>query len=488
MQKHHKYMVWTIWVAAIGFIGAGSVGWGSLHFGSKASAIAKVGDIEITQQELNQAYSNLYAKYAQMFQGNFDEKKAKELGLIRQAFSTVEIQTKLLNFAKQNGIIVTNKEVAQTISKIEAFQANGVFDKKAYNTFLTNKRMKAKEFEHSLKNDLTIQKTLNLLQVKPLALEVETVASSMSISDKIDYKIITNNDVNVTVEEDKLKQYWEENKQAFKTVTTYELAIIWKEPSDINSTDSELKAYYDTNSFNFTDNNGKLLSFDEAKTQIKQELALKATKKSAQLDYIALKKGKIAQPATIKLQINDTTLTPKVWQEIADKNKGDIVKPKIVNGKYAIIKIVDINQPRIKTFEEAKSDITVQYKVKLQKDSMLTKAENMVEKLQENNPIKTDFVKIDTIDKLEGLNKQESLHFLQNLFISNKQKGIITLSEQKIVVYNIVDQKIEKADDNMTKIINPIVNKLKSDIYQSNLVEQLNAKYQTEVYAKGLLK
>ena len=64
MQKHHKYMVWTIWVAAIGFIGAGSVGWGHLHFGSKASTIAKVGDIEITQQELNQAYSNLYAKYA----------------------------------------------------------------------------------------------------------------------------------------------------------------------------------------------------------------------------------------------------------------------------------------------------------------------------------------------------------------------------------------------------------------------------------------
>jgi peptidyl-prolyl cis-trans isomerase D len=112
----------------------------------------------------------------------------------------------------------------------------------------------------------------------------------------------------------------------------------------------------------------------------------------------------------------------------------------------------------------------------------------MVEKLQENNPIKTDFVKMDTIDKLDGLNKQESLHFLQNLFISNKQKGIISVSEQKIVVYNIVDQKIEKTDDNMTKIINPIANKLKSDIYQSNLVEQLNAKYQTEVYAKGLLK
>ena len=155
-------MVWTIWVAAIGFIGAGSVGWGHLHFGSKASTIAKVGDIEITQQELNQAYSNLYAKYANLFQGNFDEKKAKELGLIQQAFTTIQIQAKLLNFAKENGIIVTKKEVAQTIASIPAFQSGGKFDKKAYKTFLINKRMKAKDFEHSLKNDLTIQKTLNL--------------------------------------------------------------------------------------------------------------------------------------------------------------------------------------------------------------------------------------------------------------------------------------------------------------------------------------
>jgi peptidyl-prolyl cis-trans isomerase D len=486
MQKHHKYMVWTIWVAAIGFIGAGSVGWGHLHFGSKASTIAKVGDIEITQQELNQAYSNLYAKYANLFQGNFDEKKAKELGLIQQAFTTIQIQAKLLNFAKENGIIVTKKEVAQTIASIPAFQSGGKFDKKAYKTFLINKRMKAKDFEHSLKNDLTIQKTLNLLQIKPLDLETKTVASAMNIADKIEYKVLSDSDINVTVDENKLKKYWEENKLAYKTVTTYKLAIIWKEPKDINATDEELKSYYDANSFDFTDDNGRVLNFDEAKDKIKQKLALKATKKSAQLDYIAFKKDKIEQPTPQKLTLGDSKLTTEVWKEIEEKQTGDILKPKIINNKYAIIKIVAINQPRIKTFQEAKDEVSKNYLQELKQKSLMAKAKNMVEKLQENDPIKTDFVKIDSIDKIDALNKQESLHFLQNLFISNKQKGIITLSDKKVIIYNIIDQKIEKAD-NTTKIINPIINKLKSDIFQSNLVEQLDAKYQTEVYAKGLL-
>ena len=45
MQKHNKYLVWTIWIATIAFIGAGFVGWGSYSFGSKAGNVAKVGDV-----------------------------------------------------------------------------------------------------------------------------------------------------------------------------------------------------------------------------------------------------------------------------------------------------------------------------------------------------------------------------------------------------------------------------------------------------------
>jgi peptidyl-prolyl cis-trans isomerase D len=35
-----------------------------------------------------------------MMQGKLDEKKAREMGLIKQAFSTLAVQAKILNFAK----------------------------------------------------------------------------------------------------------------------------------------------------------------------------------------------------------------------------------------------------------------------------------------------------------------------------------------------------------------------------------------------------
>ena len=46
MQKHKKYLVITIWISTIAFVGAGFVGWGAYDFNkSRATSVAKVGDI-----------------------------------------------------------------------------------------------------------------------------------------------------------------------------------------------------------------------------------------------------------------------------------------------------------------------------------------------------------------------------------------------------------------------------------------------------------
>jgi len=66
MQKHNKYLVVTIWVATIAFIGAGFVGWGTYQYGSKAGTVAEVGSIEISQEKFNFTYQNLYQRYAEI--------------------------------------------------------------------------------------------------------------------------------------------------------------------------------------------------------------------------------------------------------------------------------------------------------------------------------------------------------------------------------------------------------------------------------------
>ena len=76
MQRHRKYLVITIWISTFAFIGAGFVGWGQYKYGEKSGAVAKVGDISITNRELQQAYSQLFDRYSRMFQGQFDQEQA----------------------------------------------------------------------------------------------------------------------------------------------------------------------------------------------------------------------------------------------------------------------------------------------------------------------------------------------------------------------------------------------------------------------------
>ncbi|WP_232501349.1 peptidylprolyl isomerase [Sulfurovum sp. NBC37-1] len=485
MQKHNKYLVWTIWVATIAFIGAGFVGWGTYSFGSKAGNVAKVGNIEIKQTQLNMAYSNLYNQYNEMMQGKLDEKKAKEMGLIQQAFSRIEVQAKLLNFAQEMGIVVSDKEVARTLAGIKGFQKDGVFNKDIYNAYLRSQRLKAKTFEATLKDEITIQKTLALLHTDALPLEVETVSSAMNIADKLMYKVLKNDDVNISMDEAKIKAFWEIQKENFMTPRMYKLSIVWTATDGVEVTDEEIKAFYDENSFNYTDAAGKQLLFDEAKEEVTKDLKIKKSKKAAQKQYIAFKKGKLENPESMTLPVNDSTLSKELWDAVIEKNSGEIVKPKVVGDKYATVKIEAVIEPKAKTFEDAKEEVTKLYTLQAQKEALLKLAEKTLETLDKSNAMISDFVTLEKNDNLKSLNSQESLQFLQKLFTSLKEKGIISVAD-KVVVYKIMDQKFLPADQNRTDFVKQSVNQMKSRTFEANLIKMLDAKYPTEVYMGGL--
>ena len=121
MQRHRKYLVITIWISTIAFIGAGFVGWGQYSYGDKAGAVAKVGDVPITSAELQKSYTTLFNQYNQLFQGKLDEKKAQQFGLQRQALRQLVNQALVLNLAKSYGLIVTDDELWNVIKSQSFF-------------------------------------------------------------------------------------------------------------------------------------------------------------------------------------------------------------------------------------------------------------------------------------------------------------------------------------------------------------------------------
>ncbi len=481
MQKHNKYLVWTIWVATIAFIGAGFVGWGSYKYGSKASAVGKVGDIEISRGKLSFTYNNLYNRYNEALKGKFDEEQAKKMGLQTQAFNSLASQAQLLNLAKEYGIVVSEKELADYIESMDMFREGGVFNKTVYKTYLQNRRIKSSLFESILADELTINKLMSLMEQKSLKFEDEAIASGLGVEDKVAYKVVSPQDFQVQPDEAELKKEWEANKGDYLTPRSYKLSIFWTDTQDIATDDKELQDFYDKNSFNYVDNNGTQLTLEQAKARVEKDLKVKKGKKQALLDYIAVKKGEKKYSETKTLPVNDLLLSKDIWGEIVQSDAGTIIKPKPVGTKYATIRVEEVIDPKPMAFEKAKP--MVEQKITLNKsvEKMESKAKDILAKIDNEELTTSEYVGLAKQTTLPPLDKQESLQFLQNLFTSSEKKGIIRLSK-RLVVYKIVDQRLSAVDANITQSVQNQASQIKKSVFESALFDKLNSQFPVRAY------
>ena len=485
MQKHNKYLVITIWVATIAFIGAGFVGWGSVNFGSRANSVAKVGDINIPITKYSFNYNNLYAQYAQKFKGKFDKKEAEKLGLGKAVLSNLINEALLLNFAKENGIITTDKEVALEIISFPQFKdKNGVFNKEYYKAFLRNRGLKAKDFERVLKDEITVKKVLKLIDVKPLPLEKEAIASTLNIADKIKYKILKSKDIEVKVDESALKNFWEKNKLNYLTKQEYKLELLWTKPKDLNITDAEIEKYYKENSFNYTNKKGEVLALKDAKEQVLNDLKLKKIKKEAVIERSRFKKGKIKPTESITLKEGDSKLPLKVWAELKKSENGRYLKPKAIKDRYLTIHLVDVIKPKVMTYKEARELALKDYKAKKQEEKLNKLVEKSLKNSSDFNIEPKDYISLSKFEVLPNLTPQDSILVTRSLFGSDKRVNSVKVSDG-VVVYKVVDQKI--LDNNGTaNSLDKEIATIKSSELTSNLLKELSSKYTTEVFIKDI--
>lgn len=483
MQKHNKYLVVTIWIATIAFIGAGFVGWGTYHYGAKAGAVAKVGDVTISREKYTFTYQNLYRQVAESLGGQFDDAKAKKMQLPRQAFNRLVMQAYLLNLAREYGVVVSDEELADAIASLPVFQDHGRFSKKIYETFLQARGINAKSFEAIFRDDLTVEKLMKLLNKGAVAYERSVVAAALSLSDKIRYTVLTPADVNVTVDEAALKKYWKEHREQYKTPRLFKLAILWTDTSAIHPSEEELKQFYRKNSFNYTDAQGKELDFDKARRAVLRDYRIKKGKKQALLDYIALKKGKKNPGETRELAEGDPTLSKALWQEIVTRSPGSLIKPKPVGERYATVRVEKVIAPHPMSFDEAKNRVTEAWSAAEKKAALRAKAESLL-KHPDRLTKESAYLTLTRTEALPPLNLPESLQFLQKLFTSNNKKGIIFVNG-KNVVYSIVEQKFGKGDANLTETIGATADRIKKEELEQNLLKALSKRYPVKKFVKG---
>ena len=483
MQRHNKYLVITIWIATIAFIGAGAVGWGSADLSAKSSSVAKVGDITISKVKYSFTYANLYNQYAQKFGPKFDKEVAKKLNLERQAYDSLVQQALFLNLAKEFGIVASDEEVAKEIAKVDFFKnKDGSFNKAAYESFLKSRGMRASDFEEIIRDDLIVKKLFNLLDVNPFDFEKEVIATTFKIADKVKYSILRAKDINVTATEDEVKKYWEQNKINYLTPKKYELALLWTKDNNLTFSDSELKKSYEQNSFNYVDSNGTTKSFEEVKEQVKRDLTLEKLKKQAAIQRSRFKKGKIKESEVVTLAQDDKKFPAKVWKAIKEAKEGDFIKPKAVGSSYVTINVRKVIEPQQMSYEEAKELAKKDLLLKKQKEMLDKKAQELAKEPNKLELTSKDFISLSKFTTLDGLTPQESLAFIRAIFGKSKKVGVAKIKDA-VIVYEIVEQKLIDAATPLT--LNKEIKDIKSNELTANLIDNLSKKYQVESYIKG---
>ncbi len=146
--------------------------------------------------------------------------------------------------------------------------------------------LKLQTFEKSLRDDLVVQKTLSLLSLDALKEEVEALYVTFELADKIKYKVISQKDINISIAENDLKKFWENKKELFKNPTKFTFDIVWLDTKEINVTDDEVRKFYKENSFRYTSNDGKILTFEEAKEKVNSRFKIKKGNKEMQIKSI----------------------------------------------------------------------------------------------------------------------------------------------------------------------------------------------------------
>ena len=476
MQKHKKWLVITIWISTIAFVGAGFVGWGSYDYGKSSGSVAVVGDREISVEEYQREYSNLYAQYQKMMGDQFNQDVAKQLNLSDVAYKMTIQKNLILAYGDELGLDITELDIAKELVTMKAFQINGKFDKPTYVKVLLQNRTTPVEYEGSLKRNLLLQKVESLFKVEPTDIEVKNLNKLLFLEDNIDIKILDPKDINVVSNEKELKKFWQTNQMRYMSKNSYELQIKRIPVSSNVPTSEELTSYFEKNRNDLKKADGKLKNIEEAQEEMIKAINLKKTKKMALREYLKVKKGESKIENTIVIFEDKLGFNVENIEKIRTATKGRLVKPFLEGNEFVLVKVMNEFNPKPLSYEVTKTDVKKDFEEDNKKVLLVKKA---IKELVDFKGTNLGYVSRDSFDKITGLNPTQSAKFLNALFAAKDVKGQINV-DGKIVLYSINDSRFSKYDSSKDNIVKSTLSELQNSELMSSFVKNLENRYEVQ--------
>jgi peptidyl-prolyl cis-trans isomerase D len=432
--------------------------WGVGSFRSqRGGRVALVNGDQITLDEYREAYNNLLEQLRRRFGNNLDEDMLKQLQVKRQALNQLINNKLLVQESKRLKFRVSEKELADAISNITAFQRAGMFDSRLYRDILDRLRMTPEAFEETQKNAMMIDKLRTLITSSAKISDQEALEwfNWVNASVNIDFVFFEPGlykDIHPSDEE--IQTFFENHKEEYKTDAMVKVRYLKFNPNafrpKVELSDEEIREYYDEN----------METFKIPKTVEARHILLKVNR-DADPETVEKTKDRALDILKLVKEGKDFAKLARQYSEGPTRDKGgylgkfkkeDMVKPfadmafKLKPGEISepvrtqfgwhLIKVEKVNEASVTSFEDAKKDI----RKKLTDDMAKSLAYDEAEAVSDDAFEKEDLI---------NAAKERNMKILTTDFFSRKGpiKGINNPSKFASVAFDLTDMEISNVQE-----------------------------------------
>jgi peptidyl-prolyl cis-trans isomerase D len=341
--------------------------------------VASVNGDVISIKEYEKAYRSLVDFYQQQYQGVWNESLVKSLGLKARALNELVERKLVEQEARRIGLDVTEQELQEKILTYPAFQLNGQFSEGRYRTLLSQYRMTAEEFEAGVAETLLTEKISQFLTTFASTTKQGVLDQYTYLNEKINIRYVQfqrdSFKDDVQIDQAAMASYFEENKGQYLIPEKIKIATIEFDPAGFESSvfvpEQQVVDYYDMNMDRYEQKKEVrarhiLFKIDQGATEeevqaVKERAESVLKEARSGKDFADLAKTYSEGPSGKDggdLGFFSEGQMTKSFEEVAfQMKKGEISDLVRTEFGYHIIKVEDIKEARIKSFEEVRDEI-----------------------------------------------------------------------------------------------------------------------------------
>ena len=363
-----KIFVWIL----LGFLFVGLIGFGTGNLSGNVKTIGKIGETEISVNQYFRALQTELRNTSQQFGQQLTLQQLQAFGIQQRVLARLVTDKLLENEASKLSISVDDKTVRNSIISLNAFKGpDGNFDQDAYNFTLENAGYTSKEFEEEIR----AEKARNILSQSILAgnltnkFQSQILASYLLEERSFNIQILTPERVGLSVTDptsEQLESFLKTNIDKYTVPESKSITYAVLQPQmlidKVKSSDTILRKLYNEQQQRYnkpekrTLDRLSFLTLDEANSVM-------ANLKESLTDFDTLISDR-------NLSDEDVFYGTFTKEQLLDDNEqvfagkaGEVVGPVKTDLGPVIYRIKEIEPAEITSFEDAKPDLEIEYKL-----------------------------------------------------------------------------------------------------------------------------